>query len=82
MDSQCDLCFPDNTDSLNISLVNANRISRYDQCELYDKYPWTQLGYTYDWSSENKTHYGLSEFVIDENKNIVVNAIYTANDYL
>lgn len=82
MDSQCDLCFPDNTDSLYTFWVNANRISRYYQCELYDKYPWTQLGYTYDWSSENKTHYGLSEFVIDENKNIVVNAIYTTNDYL
>lgn len=26
-------------------------------------YPWTQLGYTYDWHSPTDTHVGLSEFV-------------------
>jgi len=33
-------------------------------------YPWTQLGYTYDWGN-SKNHVGLSEFVlkIDPNKN-------------
>lgn len=81
-DSQCDLCFPEKTDSSYVSWINENRISRYYQCELYDKYPWTQLGYTYDWNFENKSHIGLSEFVIDINKNIIVKAIYTTNDYL
>ena len=47
-----------------------------------EKYPWTQLGYTYDWNPENKSHVGLSEFVIGENKNIVIKAIYSTNDYL
>jgi hypothetical protein len=26
-------------------------------------YPWTQLGYTYDWHNPDKAHVGLSEFV-------------------
>jgi len=81
-DGRCDLCFPDHTDSTYIAWVNANRISRYYQCELYKNYPWTQLGYTYDWNPKNKSHFGLSEFVIGKNKNIYVRAIYKTEDYL
>ncbi|MBN2663980.1 MAG: hypothetical protein JXR68_10055 [Bacteroidales bacterium] len=81
-DSKCDLCFPDDADSSYIAWINDNRISRYYQCELYDNYPWTQLGYTYDWNPENTSHVGLSEFVISNNKNIIVEAIYSTNDYL
>ncbi|WP_417873861.1 hypothetical protein [Xanthomarina gelatinilytica] len=81
-DSQCDLCFPEETDPSYIAWINENRISRYYNCELYDNYPWSQLGYTYDWNAKNQSHVGLSEFVIKENKNIVVNAIYTTEEYL
>ena len=81
-DSQCELCFPEQADSSYVSWLNDNRISRYYQCELYEKYPWTQLGYTYDWNAANKTHIGLSEFVIGNDKNIIVEAVYTTDDYL
>jgi len=81
-DNTCELCFPEDTDASYVAWVNSNRISRYYQCELYEKYPWTQLGYTYDWNAENKTHIGLSEFVIGEHKNIIVKAIYTTVNYL
>jgi hypothetical protein len=27
-------------------------------------YPWTGLGYTYDWSPDNPSHIGLSEFIL------------------
>ena len=81
-DNSCSLCFPAEADSAHIAWIDGNRISRYYECDLYDKYPWTQLGYTYDWNIENHTHVGLSEFVIDENSNIVVNAIYTTTEYL
>jgi hypothetical protein len=37
----------------------------------------TQLGYTYDWCPTNKSHIGVSEFVIDINKNVIVNKIYS-----
>ncbi|MFA8433264.1 MAG: hypothetical protein ACEPOZ_02005 [Marinifilaceae bacterium] len=81
-DKQCDLCFPSNTDASHISWINNNRIDRYYQCDLFNQYPWTQLGYTYDWNPNNKTHIGLSEFVIGKDKNIKVKAIYTTKDYL
>jgi len=29
-----------------------------------DGYPWTRLGYTYDWASKEKNKYGLSEFLV------------------
>lgn len=81
-DTQCGLCFPAGTDSTYMVWVNGNRVSRYYPCALYDKYPWTQLGYTFDWNPKNKTHVGCSEFVIRKNSNIVVNAIYTTSEYL
>ncbi|MFT5165811.1 MAG: hypothetical protein ACI8P3_001041 [Saprospiraceae bacterium] len=82
LDKKCDLYFPDQTDSTHIDWINENRISRYYQHELFDQYPWTQLGYTYDWNPKNKSHVGLSEFVIGADKNIAVAAIYTTSEYL
>ncbi|MFI3268747.1 MAG: hypothetical protein R3Y51_08545 [Rikenellaceae bacterium] len=39
-----------------------------DSCDIYKYYPFTGLGYTYDWGSNDKdNHYGLSEFIIIEN---------------
>ena len=80
-DNHCELCFPNNADSLHIEWINDTRISSYYNCELYDNYPWTQLGYTYDWNPENKSHFGLSEFVIKQNSTIFINAIYTTQEY-
>ena len=81
-DHQCSLCFPAGTDSTHIKWINHNRLSRYYNCNLEDNYPWTQLGYTYDWSPSNKSHFGLSEFVISANSKIVVNKTYTTSGYL
>lgn len=81
-DKKCETCFSSNLDTNHIKWINDNRISRYYQCNLFDQYPWTQLGYTYDWSPTNKSHRGLSEFVIDVNKYIIVNKIYTTSQYL
>lgn len=81
-DESCDLCFPNDTDNHYITWFNESRIDRYYDCELGNKYPWTQLGYTYDWHPGNESHIGLSEFVIDKNKNIIVNEIYSTTEYL
>lgn len=32
-------------------------------------YPWTGLGYTYDWGNTKKPHVGASEFTIEANQN-------------
>jgi hypothetical protein len=81
-DNKCDICFPEDADEEHINWINGNRISRYYQCELYNQYPWTQLGYTYDWNPKNKSHVGLSEFIIGSNKTIYINRIVTTSEYL
>jgi hypothetical protein len=81
-DNKCNLCFPEEADSEHIKWINENRISRYYQCDLYYQYPWGQLGYTYDWNPKNKSHVGLSEFIIGANKTIYVNRIVSTLEYL
>lgn len=81
-DCECNLCFPSGTDEQHIKWINENRISRYYQCNLYDQYPWGQLGYTYDWNPDNKSHVGLSEFIIGTNKTVYINRIVTTGKYL
>ena len=43
-------------------------------------YPWTRLGYTYDWGN-SRDHVGLSEFVIEEGSKIKIHRIYSTGDY-
>lgn len=35
-------------------------------------YPWTRLGYTYDWSADNKSHIGPGEFVVNTGSRVRV----------
>lgn len=83
-DKTCDLCFPEgNNDALEAhkAWINQLRLDSYYNCKG-DKYPWTQLGYTYDWHPRNKSHIGISEFVIRAESNIYVNKIEKTNVYL
>jgi hypothetical protein len=43
-------------------------------------YPWTRLGYTYDWGN-NRRHIGLSEFVIMPGATVEINSISSTTDY-
>lgn len=81
-DNSCQICFDDDTPKEYVDWFNQSRASRYFSCDLYEKYPWTQLGYTYDWNADNTDHIGLSEFVIKKNRDIIVNKIYTTSEYL
>jgi hypothetical protein len=44
-------------------------------------YPFTQLGYTYDWNKQNRSHRGLSEFLIKRNSNIIVKDFIETSEY-
>jgi hypothetical protein len=44
-------------------------------------YPWTHLGYTYDWNPESKNHYGASEYIVRQDTEINVISFQTAADY-
>lgn len=45
------------------------------------QYPWTRLGYTYDWA-DNGTEYGLSEFIIRPGSEVTVAYEYDLDDFL
>ena len=48
----------------------------------YDNaYPWTRLGYTYDWA-DNGTEYGLSEFLIFSGADATVEYTYSTEDFV
>lgn len=81
-DKSCSTCFPANATPEYITWMNESRISRYYACQLYDQYPWTQLGYTYDWNPDNPTHVGMSEFVIKTNASVYVKRVSTTKQYL
>ena len=42
-------------------------------------YPWTRLGYTYDYA-DNGTEYGLSEFLVNQNSTVDVEFTYTVDE--
>jgi hypothetical protein len=43
-------------------------------------YPWTRLGYTYDWGN-NQSHIGVSEFVIMPGAAVEIERISSTKDY-
>ena len=45
------------------------------------RYPWTRLGYTYDWGNPD-SQVGLSEFVIKQNALVEVKSVTPTVDYL
>jgi len=62
--------------------ISQYRKDSYTNENPYYRFPWTQLGYTYDWNERSKKHIGLSEFVVKQNANIIVHQIKMTKDYL
>lgn len=46
-----------------------------------DGYPWTRLGYTYDWSPDSSSNVGLSEFVARAGTEIVIESVQIQDEY-
>lgn len=55
----------------------GNAAASYGQ----DGYPWTRLGYTYDWA-DNGTEYGLTEFILPTGAKATVERTVTTQAYL
>lgn len=43
-------------------------------------YPWTRLGYTYDWAADAKDEYGLSEFLVASGSEVEVAYTVTSGE--
>jgi hypothetical protein len=75
-DTACDLNLPVNVTEDYRKWFNHTRAFQYNDCSdtTFKEfgYPWTQLGYTYDWSPDNPGNIGLSEFVIKRNNDVYV----------
>lgn len=75
-DSVAQLDFPVGTLQAHIDWYNALKGSSYG-----DKgYPWTRLGYTFDWYPD-MSDVGLSEFVVSKGSMVGINAVATQDEY-
>jgi len=66
--------------------VSDRMVSSYLVSNAHDRaysYPWTRLGYTYDWidTAPEKSHYGASEYVIRAGSVVNVTAIESYTQY-
>jgi hypothetical protein len=77
MDTAAQLAFPASATADYKAWFNSNIIYSY----FPERYPWTRLGYTYDWGNLD-SHVGLSEFVIKQNSLVVVESVTSIQDYL
>ena len=80
-DTKCELDFPANTPASHIQWINETKTERYSSANLYEKYPYSALGYTYDWSFPNGKTVGLSEYVIDKGVSVYIKQVYTTEAY-
>lgn len=76
-DTTAQLDFPSSVDPSYKKWFNDNILESY----FPKKYPWTRLGYTYDWGNPY-SNIGLSEFVLKNNSEIIVKSVQTTNDYI
>lgn len=76
-DTTVELAFDQDTDEDYINWFNDNIIDSYYPAN----YPWTRLGYTYDWA-DNDTEYGLSEFVVKGGAKVTVENTYANEQFL
>lgn len=80
-DNTCGLFFPENTSADYVTWFNNNIVYSYYPQKNKNKYPWTRLGYTYDWgNAENEI--GLSEFIIKKDASVIVKALYPTELYI
>ncbi|MEN0002916.1 MAG: hypothetical protein AAF798_02185 [Bacteroidota bacterium] len=79
-DQMCSLAYPTSSRG-NVNPAHQQWIENL-RAESYgpEGYPWTQLGYTYDWGNP-KYHVGLSECVVPEGATVLVNEAFNIYDY-
>lgn len=61
--------------------IIANSVDNF--AVLSDAYPWTGLGYTYDWGSNDPNRQGLSEFIAPgASQSVTVSGVSSAGSYI
>jgi hypothetical protein len=75
-DHECSLSFPASVSPEHVVWFNEKKASSYGD----NGYPWTRLGYTYDWGSSVGT-VGLSEFVVRKGAIVEIKAVSSNGEY-
>lgn len=75
--NDCGNVFPSNTSAAHYTWMAQ---SAFELHELPDGYPWTHLGYTYDWAP-GQDRYGASEYVIRAGATVTITAVSTPVEY-
>lgn len=79
-DREAELDFPVSTRFVTVSEGHRKWFNNQKKSSYSDQgYPWTRLGYTYDWGA--KDHVGESEFVIREGANVLVQGVTFTEGY-
>lgn len=76
-DGEASLEFPPDADMAHIDWIDGLRASSYGD----PGYPWTQLGYTYDWAPGAESEVGESEFVVRAGTEVLVESVQSQADY-
>ena len=80
-DRECELDFPQPETAIQVSDEHKTWFNhQLDTSYTENGYPWTRLGYTYDWADQT-ADIGISEFVIREGATIIINGVYLTDDY-
>lgn len=74
---ECSSTFPEKLDSSHIKWFMKNVLNSY---QVPSGYPWTRLGYTYDWNP-NSPELGLSEYIVRKGSTVTVTSIRSTSDY-
>ncbi|HPO55460.1 MAG TPA: hypothetical protein PKY46_05625 [Ignavibacteriaceae bacterium] len=80
-DNTSGLFFPDSVSQEYVNWFNGNIVYSYFPAKNKNGYPWTRLGYTYDWGNA-KSEVGLSEYLIKKNSSVIVKSVQRISDYL
>lgn len=73
-----ELTYYDGMSQAHIDWMDANSASSYYSAYPY---PWTRLGYTYDWA-DNGTAYGLSEFIVQQGATVDVEYTLSTEEFI
>lgn len=84
-DTICELNLPIDVTKEYRTWFNNTRAVQYTDCTDTEfkeyGYPWTQLGYTYDWSLDNPSNIGLSEFIIRRHRYMYIRGKHKTKVY-
>jgi hypothetical protein len=76
-DTQAQLAFPENASTEHMNWINNLKNNSYGS----NGYPWTRLGYTYDWAGSSSDHIGLSEYVIRKGAQVKIHDTIATGEY-